>query len=104
MKLLSLVTVVVLLQVPLISQAADMDKLAMQEQSSPTQIQAADKTNIITNVPAAVSNVINTEIGLEAIGVKKLTKTDWGTTITKRKLHLRDGVFSLTLHSTKLYS
>jgi len=104
MKLLSLVTVVVLLQVSLISQAAEMNKPAMQERSSPAQIQAADKANIITNVPAAISTGINTEIGLQTIGVKKLTKTDWGTTITKRKLHLRDGVFSLTLHSTKLYS
>jgi len=80
MKLLSLVTVVVLLQVSLISQAAEINK------------------------PVAISTGINTETGLQTIGVKKLTKTDWGTTITKRKLHLRDGVFSLTLHSTKLYS
>ncbi|MFC1603319.1 hypothetical protein ACFL3U_07100 [Pseudomonadota bacterium] len=92
MKLLSLVTVVVLLQVSLISQAAEVNKPAMQEHSSSAQIQVADKKNIIT------------KIRLQSIGAEKHTKTNWGTTIVERKLHIRDGVFSLTLQSTKLYS
>ena len=92
MKLLSLVIVVVLLQVSLISQATEMNKPAVPIHSNSVQTQAADKTNIIT------------KIRLQSIGAKKLTKTNWGTTIVERKLHLRDGVFSLALQSTKLYS
>jgi hypothetical protein len=94
MKLLSLITVVVLMQVSVISQAAEMSGVAIQKQNSPAQI---DKTNITNCTPAAGINV-------QAIGTKRVTKTNWGTTIVKRKLHLRDGIFSLTSHSTKLYS
>jgi len=87
MKLISLIAVVVLLQVSVISQAEEINEPVLHEQNSSAQIQPADKTGATINA-----------------SLVKVAKTNWGTTIVERKLHLRDGVFSLTLQSTKLYS
>jgi len=102
MKLLRLVTVFVLLQASVVSQAAEMNEPV--SQSNSVQIQVADKTGVMNNLPAANSAEINNRMRTHTIGAKKLIKTIWSKTIGERKLNVRDGIFTVTAQNTELYA